>query len=497
MFSAKAATILLLLAFAGSVSCQAQCPDQMDADVLILGAGMAGLGAAETLSENGIENFLIIEQRDLIGGRVQTAKFGGGIVELGPQWVLAHDREAPEEIRQPLLEFVDRCNVSLREIPLGALGRGTAFYNSRGENVALQVGAEVLRFRQATTSEAVQEVFDSLLEDEDLPVSQALRIAGWNPRSAIEESAEYISFDLPSSFPSDRASTRIYLNSDYLAMRNFAFGTNPAISIVVNYPEGYYAIPKCLADGYLVENDPRLILSTAIEEIEWGDDCICAISTTDRRFCAPYAIVTFSLGELQNGFVKFTPQLPMIKNIALNQFEMGHFLKVYVAFNDTFWDTDVDIISHYNEERGREYYPLFLTWGAQFPEPTHVLEAVVLGLDESKRIAYQDPEITRQEIAQVMRGIYGDRASDPVDIIVNDFIANEFFFGNILTVPVGVGPRQFDELNSPCGNLYFSGDAGSFVFRGTVHGSLIHGRETAARIVEILQGSLQSKCTPL
>lgn len=53
-----------------SVSSQAQCPGQMDADVLILGAGMAGLGAAETLSQTGIDNFFIIEQRDQIGGRV-------------------------------------------------------------------------------------------------------------------------------------------------------------------------------------------------------------------------------------------------------------------------------------------------------------------------------------------------------------------------------------------------------------------------------------------
>ena len=75
--SARKATVCCLISLLiVSVNSQAQCPDQMDADVLVLGAGMAGLGAAETLSRNGITNFLIIEQRDKIGGRVQTAEFG-------------------------------------------------------------------------------------------------------------------------------------------------------------------------------------------------------------------------------------------------------------------------------------------------------------------------------------------------------------------------------------------------------------------------------------
>ena len=187
---------------------------------------------------------------------------------------------------------------------------------------------------------------------------------------------------------------------------------------VVNFPEGLSAIPRCLAEEFLAENDPRLILETVIVDIEWSDDCVCAISRAGRRYCAPYAIVTFSIGELQNSVVKFTPPLPMIKNITLNQFEMGHILKIFVAFNETFWDDDVDVISHSNEFRGREYYPIFSTWGAQFPQRTNVLVAFVDGLDESKRIAHQDLEITRQEIAQVLRDIYGDRASEPTDIIM-------------------------------------------------------------------------------
>ena len=54
------------------------CDRDPDAQVLILGAGLAGLGAARKLSESGITDFLILEQRDRVGGRLQEAEFGGG-----------------------------------------------------------------------------------------------------------------------------------------------------------------------------------------------------------------------------------------------------------------------------------------------------------------------------------------------------------------------------------------------------------------------------------
>ena len=62
----------------------------LDADVLVLGAGMAGITAATTLSQDlvyNISNFLILEGMDDIGGRVRSGPFGGVNVELGANWI--------------------------------------------------------------------------------------------------------------------------------------------------------------------------------------------------------------------------------------------------------------------------------------------------------------------------------------------------------------------------------------------------------------------------
>ena len=324
--NAMVIAVFLLLCLVTTGTCQAQCPGQMDADVLILGAGMSGLGAAETLSQNGINNFLIIDQRDKVGGRIQTMKFGGGIVELGPQWVVFDDLDIS---RHSFDEYVDHCNVAVRFAPFGSLG--TVSYNSRGENIDQEIAPRISQYQAARAPEVVWSVLDSLPESEDLTVSQGLRIGGWNPRTQLDEHAEIVAFNLGVTFPTSQASYRFLFDPAVLDARLRAFADNPIPRPVINYPEGYSAVPRCVAEGFMAENDSRLILNTAIVEIEWGDDCVCAISRGRDRYCAPYAILTFSIVDLQNGFIKFTPALPLIKNVTMSQHKLGHFLKIYMS----------------------------------------------------------------------------------------------------------------------------------------------------------------------
>lgn len=56
-------------------------------DVIVIGAGFAGLVAARDLSQIYGKKVLIIEGRDRIGGRTWTANFEGGTFEMGGNWV--------------------------------------------------------------------------------------------------------------------------------------------------------------------------------------------------------------------------------------------------------------------------------------------------------------------------------------------------------------------------------------------------------------------------
>lgn len=58
----------------------------MDADVVVVGAGLAGLRTADLLRQSGLR-VLVMEARDRVGGRTWSTELAGAPVELGAQWV--------------------------------------------------------------------------------------------------------------------------------------------------------------------------------------------------------------------------------------------------------------------------------------------------------------------------------------------------------------------------------------------------------------------------
>src|SRR6185437_6163607 len=54
--------------------------------VVVIGAGIAGLTAANALTHAGVE-CAVLEARDRIGGRLHTADLGGSPVDLGGSWI--------------------------------------------------------------------------------------------------------------------------------------------------------------------------------------------------------------------------------------------------------------------------------------------------------------------------------------------------------------------------------------------------------------------------
>jgi monoamine oxidase len=60
---------------------------QLDCDVVVVGAGLAGLAAARRLTKESV-HVVVLESRDRVGGRVVNHRFADGVVvEVGGQWV--------------------------------------------------------------------------------------------------------------------------------------------------------------------------------------------------------------------------------------------------------------------------------------------------------------------------------------------------------------------------------------------------------------------------
>lgn len=62
----------------------------MDKQIVIIGAGAAGVAAAAKLGLNGFKNITILEAGDRIGGRIHTIPFGASVLDMGAQWFEIH-----------------------------------------------------------------------------------------------------------------------------------------------------------------------------------------------------------------------------------------------------------------------------------------------------------------------------------------------------------------------------------------------------------------------
>ncbi|VDN13107.1 unnamed protein product, partial [Dibothriocephalus latus] len=105
-------------------------------DVLIIGAGIAGLTAAMRLKQANIDNILVLEARDRIGGRVATTVFRGVELSIGPMYVHG-------EANNPVARLVKQLKLPVHPPDYSTFGAKScvARLASSGEDVALQLTA--------------------------------------------------------------------------------------------------------------------------------------------------------------------------------------------------------------------------------------------------------------------------------------------------------------------------------------------------------------------
>ena len=467
-------TFLLVYSF-GTKQC-----DSLDADVLILGAGMAGVSAGKTLSDEGETNFLILEGGDDIGGRVKAVQFGGVTIELGANWIQGLFSNGSME-KNPLwplkLQFDLKGNISN--------SFDMVVYEELGNKVPADVWNEIVgRFNR--TLDRMTEESSKWQQDgrSDVKVLSGLRYVGWNPQSAVERFIEWYRVDFCLSEGPEVSS----LFSNY---PDTSYSTFVPYLYFVSDDRGYSTIIKGLANEYLTpnyESDPRLHLKEVVKKIEWKECCVCATVERSNRsnhtYCAKTAIHTFSLGTLQAGTVEFVPQLPEEKHYAISILDMAYYLKVFVEFPYSFWD-DAEYVGFGTYRKG--YYPVFQPLnvgdGKFFPPNTPVLLFTVI-TSEAVRVSTQPKNITMSEIHQLLQTMYGEGVPAPIDIYVPDWIQNPLFHGTFSNYPADLNDEIYKNFLKPLGTLVFSGEATSEDYAGFVHGAYLSGIDGAHQALD-------------
>jgi len=134
----------------------------------------------------------------------------------------------------------------------------------------------------------------------------------------------------------------------------------------VIFPNGYVNILNVLVDGYDIR------FQEIVNQVDVSTTGVTVVSN-GNTYSADTALVTVPLGVLKADDIQFNPPLDREKEDAIAKLGMGLLNKVYLRFEDVFWDRDADLIGYDGPKRG-----YFVEWLniAKFTE-----EPVLLGFN--------------------------------------------------------------------------------------------------------------------
>lgn len=420
----------------------------MQKNILIVGAGLAGLAAAHKLKSLG-HKVLVLEARDRIGGRIWTStKWPDIPLDLGATWI--HGVQ-----KNPITTLADTLG-SQRVL---TSYNSSKTYNTNGallndaeeealDTVKKSIMAALETAQDAPTDTSVRQIADAFLKTHEAPRDME-RLVNFVLSGSIEQ--EY-------GGAAEKLSAYWYDNSK-------SFSGEDAV-----FAEGFKVITEYLAQ------DVDIRLGQVVKQVYWQTSPL-KITTNQNTFTADHVLITLPLGVLQAGDVAFHPPLPHAKQKAIDTLGMGVLNKCYLRFEKAFWPEDVDWLEYIPENNGE--------WTEWVSFMRTLQKPVLLGFNAATRgreiEALSDTQIVESAM-QTLRRIYGRSTPDPIDFQITRWVSDPFAKGSYSYNPVGSEPRHRHQLAQPENGLFFAGEATSQDYFATAHGAFLSGLRAAEEI---------------
>ena len=407
-------------------------------DVVIIGAGAAGLAAAAEVAKAG-RSYCLIEAQPWIGGRARTERATFGVpVDLGCHWL-----HSPAQ--NPFTAAAQRFGFRVRSGP---------------QSKAYAWNGRALDGTQSAEAEAyVEACFDRIIAakaEPDCAVSALFPKPGpWHP---LFEDAFLLKQGLPASAASAHDfGAYVWEGDDW-----------PVV-------DGLGDLVARSAEGVRAE------LSTVARRINWRRAERVTVETDRGTIEARQAIVTVSMGVLQSGRIAFDPALPDWARDAIDALPMGSMNKVVVGFRRNVF--------------GDLAHSLWMSSAADRQAVECVIrpgdENIVVGMVGGafgKELAGAGAAAMADYLVSALCDLFGNAVRDalePQKLFV-DWDANPFTAGCYAVAKPGHADAR-ERLNAPVGErLHFAGEALHTRYCGDVHGAHFSGIAAARRALESL-----------
>lgn len=464
-------------------------------DVVIVGAGWAGIAAALKLQKEGINKIIVLEGRDYIGGRSFSEQnvYKDYNANMGSMWLLFGKNNPLWSVAKAVGSDLDYYDYSVqmwrRDEPISDqefqklynmfwYGFEYYWYAKRplfGENdESLQ--NSVVEYREmidkfAEDPEHVKMGLDVCVQ-EFLELEYAATVEEMSLQTGIQEGESYL------GYYDDDGGDGDYLNSS---------GFTPVVERLAEpIKDKIVTNAKVTRIGYSGKH-PR---------ITFKDSSSGNKSTIEAR----KVIVTVPLGVLKKGneLITFKPPLPKWKQNAIESIGMGTSSKMFLYWKDedVFWSqSKANMIIDGNHADNKKVQMTFYNASHSHKKDLSYLFTFMKGsdiLELEEKFAFSDPEFYENSLKELamkrLRILFGDDIKDPVKVIATKWNADEFSKGVYSFNKVGTKDSHRKKLRKSIDDkIFFGGEATSKLYYATMHGAYWSGKSVGNEVAENLR----------
>ncbi|MFV1365645.1 flavin monoamine oxidase family protein [Mycolicibacterium elephantis] len=438
------------------------------ADVVVVGAGFAGLTAARELTRLG-HDVLVLEGRDRVGGRSMTATIAGVPVDLGATFV------GPTQDAVVALARELGCPTEPTYV------RGKNLIHWRGRVRSYRSTIPRLSIIELLDVSRIQWRFDRVCRRVPVEEPWASPIADILDSKTLDEWLRYVHAS---------ASTR-----DLMAiMSRVTWGAEPdeismlhAVRYVKaaggigrmldveggaqqdRFPGGTQQIALRMAD----ELGSRVVLNTVVRRVERHRDGTLTVGS-DRGDVTAKAVVV-AVPPAHRAGIEFLPELPPEQEKLVNHWPQGNLSKAYVAYETPFWRADGCSGEALSDEG-----PVFITFDVS---PSDDGPGILLGFTDARSFDALPAAQRRERAVAGFTRLFGDSAADPIDYLDHRWGAEEFAPGGpTAAVPTGSWTTYGPWLRKPLDNIFWAGTETADEWTGFLDGAVRSGRRAADEV---------------
>ncbi len=223
----------------------------------------------------------------------------------------------------------------------------------------------------------------------------------------------------------------------------------------------------------------KVVLNSPVTVVDTSGIKPVAIDANGVYHYAEAIIVSVSLGVLQAGLIDFVPDLPALKQNAINTLGMGKGMKMSLRFSSQFWENKMmDVVTE---------GPTAECWAPkkyQSGALDHVLTCFIMGINAETMTALADDTARINQALSDLDEAFGNAATPAfVSAVIQDWTSEPYVLGSYSYPTVGSypgGTSMREILAQPVGStLYFAGEATHNSAAATVPGALRSGERAA------------------